>query len=280
MNNINIRCPRCGIVHNCNFCPNCGLQAPPTPPPINNGYADQFYTNAPQQKKGMHGCLIAAIISFGVILMIGLSIFISTPFVGTVTTDSDVPKGEKPTKKTEFQTVTGCSAEQEVEILSILENCGIKSIDSIEHDEILDDLNEVGETGYRISSNDINNIILYLKVDKTVNTVRYAGNKLYENGEVKSTISDYTLTWGEQSDLQIRCKKTIESLLKSPSTAKFPNILKWTFWKEDGKIYVQSYVDAQNAFGATLRSEFQFIINADDHTVESLIFDGEEVISR
>ncbi len=71
MNNINIRCPRCGIVHNCNFCPNCGLQAPPPPPPINNGYTDQFYTNVPNQKKGMNGCLIAALTMFITFIFIG-----------------------------------------------------------------------------------------------------------------------------------------------------------------------------------------------------------------
>jgi hypothetical protein len=121
---------------------------------------------------------------------------------------------------------------------------------------------------------------LYLNPDNTVSVIRYGENELYANGSVVSSLSDYTFTWNEQSDLQILCQKAIKSILKSPSNAKFPNITKWAFGKEDGKIIVQSYVDSQNSFGAELRSEFQFILSADDHTITSLIFDGEEMISE
>ena len=36
-------------------------------------------------------------------------------------------------------------------------------------------------------------------------------------------------------------------------------------------------VDSENAFGATLRSTFQFTLNASDNTVKSFIFDGQEM---
>lgn len=81
----------------------------------------------------------------------------------------------------------------------------------------------------------------------------------------------------EESKLQLLCQRTVESILKSPSTAKFPNILKWNFWKQKEGIYVQAYVDAENGFGANVRSEFQFILD-EDYTIKSLIFDGEEMI--
>ncbi|GFN35823.1 hypothetical protein [Tepidimicrobium xylanilyticum] len=83
----------------------------------------------------------------------------------------------------------------------------------------------------------------------------------------------------EQSDLQIRCERIIKEILKSPSTAKFPNINEWYIGKDREKIVVQSYVDAQNSFGAVVRSQFQITFTPTGDTVTSLIFDGVEYIN-
>lgn len=57
-------------------------------------------------------------------------------------------------------------------------------------------------------------------------------------------------------------KRAIESQLKAPSTAKFPNA--WdsgVFIKRTGDNFViTSYVDAQNSFGATLRQRWVAVI--------------------
>ena len=52
------------------------------------------------------------------------------------------------------------------------------------------------------------------------------------------------------------------------------------FSKNKNIITVQSYVDSQNGFGAMIRSEFQFIIDTDTDTIQSLIFDGQEMITQ
>lgn len=174
--------------------------------------------------------------------------------------------------------ISGTSEEEAVKIFSALSQCGITKISSIEPDEGLNDMNEDGETGYRISSGDINNIILYLKSDHSVNMIRYADNDLYSEGSVKSTLSDYVFTLNEMSQLEASAEKAVKSILKAPSTAKFPNINEWVFAKKDGKIYIQGYVDSQNSFGAMLRSNFQITLNANDYTTTSFIFDGEELI--
>ncbi|MDU0478352.1 hypothetical protein QVA66_03750 [Staphylococcus chromogenes] len=44
--------------------------------------------------------------------------------------------------------------------------------------------------------------------------------------------------------------------LKSPSTAKFPSKRNWKFTPIDGGYKVTAYVDSQNSFGATVRSDF------------------------
>jgi hypothetical protein len=63
-----------------------------------------------------------------------------------------------------------------------------------------------------------------------------------------------------ESIAQTICKELVKASLKSPSTADFP----WTDYRRQthggGKYTVRSYVDAQNSFGATLRSQWRCTI--------------------
>lgn len=256
---MNVKCNKCGIAHNNNFCPNCGTPAlpPPQGPDFN------------QRKKTSLSSGLKIVIPF---LIIVVFVF----YIGVFGSDSNPGEKDVVTKQSEIQQITGTTDEQEEDILKALRDCGIEP-KSIEHDESLDDMNLEGETGYRMSTDDVNNIILYLNKDKSVNIIRYASNDLYKNGEALSSINDFYVSYGEKLDLKSSSEKAIKEILKSPSTAKFPSLSKWSMWKEEGLTYVQGYVDAQNSFGAELRSEFQFII--DGRTVISLIFEGKEYIS-
>lgn len=168
--------------------------------------------------------------------------------------------------------------EQADAIESVLNSCGIESVSSIEHDELLDNAHIEGETGYRLASGNVDNIILYLTPDMAVNRIRYADYDLYVDGSNVATLNDYTFTTNEASNLEILCEEKVKSVLKSPSTAKFPSILNWGFKKEKNITTVQGYVDAQNGFGAEIRSNFQFVIDTDSNTIQSFIFDGKEFI--
>lgn len=258
---MNTKCNNCGTVYNSNFCPNCGTPASTSPAP---------------KKKGMSAGAIVALALLGILAFVILMGMIGSRFFNSA---DSVSGGNTSFNITDIQKVAGISEEQEAAIVEILNNCGIE-IKTIVHDELLDDVNKDNETGYRVSTGDVNNIILYLNPDKTVNIIRYADNDLFEDGKTISSINDYIVTWDEASDLQISCQNAIKSILKSPSTAKFPNLTEWGFSKQDGEIIVQGYVDSQNSFGAELRSEFQFILSVDNKTVKSLIFDDEEMISK
>ncbi len=159
-----------------------------------------------------------------------------------------------------------------------LKSVGIDYVKSIEHDELLDDAYGNNEKGYRISTLHVDNIILYLNADSSVYNIKYAGQKLYENGSAVAQISDYYLTEKERESVIFNIQEEVKKLLKSPSTAVFPNSEEWFVIKSDGITTVQSYVDAQNEFGAMLRSEFSFVI--DDNTITSLVFDGKEYIKQ
>ncbi|HBH3626615.1 TPA: hypothetical protein KSK17_003395 [Clostridioides difficile] len=174
--------------------------------------------------------------------------------------------------------VTNLAPEQVQNIAKILKECGIEEFESIKHDEGLDNAHFDGEKGYRIEFGGSKNIILYLNKDNSVYNVRWADNDFYKDGKIVSKVSDYTLTMDEKTALQLQCESGVSAILKSPSTAKFPNITKWMFSKNKEEIVVQSYVDSQNSFGATMRSEFQIIFTSDGKDVKSFIFDGKEMI--
>jgi len=67
-------------------------------------------------------------------------------------------------------------------ILDTLSNCGVKNIKSVTFDDFLSD-DEL--TGYRIKTDEFNNVILYLyNTDKTIESIRYVGVYLFQNNKV------------------------------------------------------------------------------------------------
>lgn len=223
-------------------------------------------TNQPKKKRTiLRGCLTVIIVFF--VLCAGIGIVMSLTMDKVTTSKSEISK---------YIDVTD---EQSASIEQILSSCGIEQISFAEHDALLDNAHSEGETGYRLSINDnVDNIILYLNADKTVYSLSYNTYTLYSDGTVIATLQDYTFTTDEVSDLMIKCQDKVKEVLKSPSTADFPDILKWGFKKEKNIVTVQGYVDAQNSLGVEMRSNFQFIIDNDTNTIRSFIFDGEERI--
>lgn len=49
----------------------------------------------------------------------------------------------------------------------------------------------------------------------------------------------------------------VESLLKSPTSAKFPVCSSGKYWNANGEYFYEHYVDAENSFGAMIRTSFQ-----------------------
>ena len=76
---------------------------------------------------------------------------------------------------------------------------------------------------------------------------------------------------GSEAEAFAISKQFVEDRLRSPSTAKFP----WTAKRVDklapGHYMVFSHVDAQNAFGATVRSEYVCEVKTVDGTNWSLL---------
>jgi hypothetical protein len=68
------------------------------------------------------------------------------------------------------------------------------------------------------------------------------------------------------------CEELVSSALKAPSTAKF-NFSESKWWTEGNMGYYEAYVDAENSFGAMLRSTFLCSYDHSTKTVKVLRID-------
>lgn len=72
------------------------------------------------------------------------------------------------------------------------------------------------------------------------------------------------------------CKRFMNERLKAPSTAKFQNILDADVTNQGDTYTIKSYVDAQNSFGATIRTRYVCVVRytgSDTWRLESLVTD-------
>ena len=95
-----------------------------------------------------------------------------------------------------------------------------------------------------------------------------------------------TISMSESIQVRDYCKKIINSVLKSPSTAEYPDsflnpLNDWQMYKNNNLVTVKSYVDAQNSFGAMLRNNFIIQVQMQDDGSGNATYVqlGDEVIS-
>lgn len=220
--------------------------------------------NKRQKGKPALGCLTVIIALFVIIIGVGVTMSLTMDKVTN--------------QKSGIGKYIDLAAEQSEQIDQVLADCGIEKIDSVNRDELLDNAHVEGETGLRLSSDNVDNIILYLAEDMSVYQIRYSDYDLYANGAKVAVLQDYVVSMDELNKYQYLCQEKVKEVLKAPSTAKFPNFTEWG-WKQEMNIFtVQGYVDAKNSFGAEIRSNFQFVIDTNTDTIQSFILDGEELI--
>lgn len=213
-------------------------------------------------KKGKSsGCFVAVLIVFAVAMVVVLNV-----------KETDIGSSK----------ISGVGEEQNEKIEQVLEKIGVEKGYQIEHDEMLD--GEEGEfsIGYRVSGgvNGVraNNIIVYTDQKGNLLRIRWADKDFYTEGKTVAVLTDYFLTDEEEVMLKTEAERLVKQILQAPSTAKFPGFSEYGMQKTPDKYVVGSYVDAQNGFGAMLRSEFTIRISRKDNKVLSFIFDGKELI--
>lgn len=170
-------------------------------------------------------------------------------------------------------------AEKANNIESVLKQCGIKEIKEITRDEALDNFENANEKAYRLKiQNNIKNVMVYVGPAGSVYTIRFADKYLYQNNAMLLSVSDFILSTDEEIKLTTASKELVKKTLKSPKSADFPWPDEWYWAKEPGKITVQSYVDAQNSFGAQIRAQFEIVFDTKTNKITSYIFEGKKLI--
>lgn len=91
-----------------------------------------------------------------------------------------------------------------------------------------------------------------------------------------------------KEEASIIAQRYVEQVLKSPSTADFPMFDYTATDLGGGKFKIVSYVDSQNSFGATVRSDWSVILShkggdwssSSNWKLNEMIFDGELVYTE
>lgn len=89
------------------------------------------------------------------------------------------------------------------------------------------------------------------------------------NSERENDLEAFTNHYNElaigdlSTEAIVMCKNAIEGLLKAPATADHPWLPKGTWSMGRGLYVVKSYVDAQNSFGAMIRTDYRCEIKYD-----------------
>lgn len=110
----------------------------------------------------------------------------------------------------------------------------------------------------------------YITENKSAEDIKKSKKKLIVSlvagGLVLWVIGGFLLGLGEEKErtvedeklnATIRCQMLVQNYLKSPSTAKFPaDYTKHVTVIDDVHFNIESYVDSQNSYGATIRTPF------------------------
>lgn len=221
-------------------------------------------------------------------IIIGFFIFFGLLAIAMGQVSPNTTNNSNKTSTAQIIKVMNVDEIQANEIINVLNSVGVSNINKIARDDGLDDYYWNGGTdkGYRVAYSDFNTndihrtVIVNLNDDGSVLAVKMAAPDapvLYENGEIKDYLTNYTTNDEERYNYKKLADDLILQVLKSPSTAKFPKISEYSFDKEKGIVTVQGYVDSQNSYGATVRGDFQVKFNGS--TAISLIFEGKEYLN-
>lgn len=176
-----------------------------------------------------------------------------------------------------FVKVLGLTTQEELaDVERAFKDVGIDEIENIAYDENLGDISNI--RGYRLKVNGLNNVFLYMTPDNKVDAIRYNNINLYKDGQFIETIFNNTVTAEEEAKMKLTTEKIILKLLKAPSTAKFPSHSDYQFSKRHGIGKITGFVDAQNSFGAMIRSTFNATFDfKNGGKITHLYFDGNQI---
>ncbi|WP_240371482.1 hypothetical protein [Anoxybacteroides rupiense] len=104
-------------------------------------------------------------------------------------------------------------------------------------------------------------------VDQKIEEIQQEHKSSNGNNSVKV----FSLSEDDKINAWVIAQKAVKDRLKAPSTADFPMYDERFVSAENGNIVVQSYVDAQNGFGAMIRSNFVVTLDGNLNVIDVYI---------
>ena len=96
-----------------------------------------------------------------------------------------------------------------------------------------------------------------LNKDKTVYSIISGSYTFFSKGKASKNANDYVITEDMQASLVGAAQYDVKANLKAPSTAKFPaSFSEYSFSRSKTIYKITGYVDAENSYGAMIRSNF------------------------
>lgn len=292
-------CKRCGaqIPDDSTFCMRCGLnfsvntsqpyrqnptvqQYPnsyqnqqnniPTPPIFS---AQQVTTNV-KKKKSKKPIIIAVIVFF---LIGGIGVALSEDQEYTTTTAKN-----KTTSSAVTTTVLSAEEKASIEASEFEEEHGVPEK---LYNSIVAACKEIGinEVDYLYKEDDWANgerfslsykgfeFVVYLNRDRTINSINSGTTKYYESGKAVRNVNDHIYTNDQKIQVKIWAEDAVTAKLKAPSTATFAKYDEWSYSRDKDVFTAVAYVDAQNGFGAMIRSNFVVKIKWDGESTQGTV---------
>lgn len=225
-----MKCQKCGFETDTTYCGNCGAPMPVKSQKIKK----QFYS-------AWWFWVIVALLIFGIIFCLGKVSDRETMPASAFSAATSTPE---PTAEP--------TPEVPKSVLDIADKLGVGYL-SFTFDE---DDNEYW-CGYT------DRIISFEMDGEVVISVYSKSDIFYSDGAVVQKVTDIIPSYEEMITAQAKATEFILSVLKAPSTAKFPDSsgfyganYDWDYSKNKNIFSVSAFVDAENSFGAMLRKHF------------------------
>jgi hypothetical protein len=199
----------------------------------------------------------------------------------TATPIPPTPTPEPPKALELFMEKEDMTLEQAQEAIDVLNQVGIEDIQRLDY--LKDD--PPGKL-YVTNYGHFEEIRIYVSNDKTIKRVLDEINDISFwsdlNGGFVRKVTDFFIDEDEKKPFIQIALDFVPRGLKAPSTAQFPDVTSndWKVSRYGKYVEVESWVDAQNSFGALIRSDILMQIHYETKEVLYLSIGGEHVFGE